>query len=356
MELLEIKLECDQTTLFKNLQNKSGEIDCPACHDHKIDVEQCLSMLINRELMLKKKIELSLEENLKEELMIKLDDQFGNMVNQIDLRCETLIKQIKDYTQDLIDQLQAKKTGLEEQIENIESTGLSKNAFYMELANETTLSNKIKIEKQYEEKINERKQFFLEKLKVFDYYLKTPETNIEELVGSLELKDIDKIEKVITEKENDDYVEDFLNQHQSALISLKSKANNKFVCADFFGIAPLNANKNVVGRWEKFVLIKNIDGTVSFKLNFNKKYVRACKKGSGFLLAKSLEIGDKEKFKLETNRDGSFSFRALVNNKLVMPNDGESGYLIAKGDVVNDHQRFFIQILNFNHFSQFNLN
>ncbi|RNA01116.1 hypothetical protein BpHYR1_025437 [Brachionus plicatilis] len=85
MDSLEIKLDCDQTTLYQNLKDKWERIQCPACKDHTIDVDQCLSMLYNKELILRNKIELDLDKNLKDELIIKLDDK---VVNQIDLQAK----------------------------------------------------------------------------------------------------------------------------------------------------------------------------------------------------------------------------------------------------------------------------
>ncbi|RNA22896.1 cellulase (Glycosyl hydrolase family 5) [Brachionus plicatilis] len=323
MDLLEVKLDCDQTTLYQNLKDKSGKIDCPACKDHTIEVEQCLSMLFNKELILRKKIELALENNLKDELMIKLDDQFDKVVNQIDLQCENMIKRIKDYTQGLIDQLQNEKCELSKTIEN--SQEIIKESFVKEIAKEETLSNKIKIEKQYEKKLDEQKQTIdsiLDKMMECDYYLKVSEVKIEELVGSLELNKNLEITKIKSENvECPNHVNDALDRHGSILISLNAKINGKFVTSEYFGMASLRSNRSSVSYWELFCLLKNDDNTVTLQSKFNKKFVKPC---GEVLIAKSEVLGDREKFYLINNQDGSYSFRSMLTKNYVMSNVGQS--------------------------------
>ena len=47
MDMLKIKLDCEEWTNYNNLENKSGKIQFPECKNHEIDVEQCLNLLIN---------------------------------------------------------------------------------------------------------------------------------------------------------------------------------------------------------------------------------------------------------------------------------------------------------------------
>ncbi|RNA30952.1 hypothetical protein BpHYR1_002246 [Brachionus plicatilis] len=63
MNLLEIKLDCDQTTSHQKLTDKFGKIRSSACKNQTIHGEQCFS----RELMLRNKIELDLDKNLEDE-------------------------------------------------------------------------------------------------------------------------------------------------------------------------------------------------------------------------------------------------------------------------------------------------
>ncbi|RNA04558.1 cellulase (Glycosyl hydrolase family 5) [Brachionus plicatilis] len=351
MDLLEVKLDCDQTTLYQNLKDKSGKIDCPACKDHTIEVEQCMSMLFNKELILRKKIELALENNLKDELMIKLDDQFDKVVNQIDLQCENLIKRIKDYTQGLIDQLQNEKCELSKTIENMDSHEIIKESFVKEIVKEATLSNKIKIEKQYEKKLDEQKQTILDKMKECDYCLKVSEVKMEELVGSLELNknfdmskiEIENVDKARSEEKKVDHVNDVLNRNGSTLISLYAKINEKFVTSEFFGMAPLKSNRSWVADWELFFLLKNDDNTVTLQSKFNKRFVRPY---GEVLVAKSVVLGDWEKFYLVNNQDDSYSFRSMLTKNYIMSDVGQSGNLVVRGGEINDHHKFYIEVRN----------
>ena len=102
MDLLKIKLDCEEWTDYRNLEAKSGKIQCPECKDHEIDVEACLNMISNREIIKRAKIEEALDENIKQDLSIQLNRLFDDVINQIDLQCENVIKEVNEYRSKLI--------------------------------------------------------------------------------------------------------------------------------------------------------------------------------------------------------------------------------------------------------------
>jgi type 1 glutamine amidotransferase len=84
----------------------------------------------------------------------------------------------------------------------------------------------------------------------------------------------------------------------SGRIALRSRANNMFVCAENAGAASLIANRGAAGSWETFQLIRNTDGTVSLLATVNSKYVTAENAGAQPLIANRAAIGLWEKFDL----------------------------------------------------------
>jgi type 1 glutamine amidotransferase len=81
-------------------------------------------------------------------------------------------------------------------------------------------------------------------------------------------------------------------------IALRAKANGQIVCADNAGATALIANRATPGSWETFQLINNPDGTVSLRATVNNRYVTAENAGAGALIANRTAIGQWEKFDL----------------------------------------------------------
>jgi hypothetical protein len=82
------------------------------------------------------------------------------------------------------------------------------------------------------------------------------------------------------------------------VISLRARVNGRYVCAESGGTQPLIANRDAVGQWEKFLMIRNADGSVSLKANVNGKYVAAENVGNSSLVANRTAIGFWERFDL----------------------------------------------------------
>jgi type 1 glutamine amidotransferase len=79
-------------------------------------------------------------------------------------------------------------------------------------------------------------------------------------------------------------------------VALRARANGRYVCAEGGGTAPLIANRSQIGPWETFTVIRNADATVSLRARANGRYVVAEAAGSDSLIANRVAIGLWEKF------------------------------------------------------------
>jgi hypothetical protein len=68
------------------------------------------------------------------------------------------------------------------------------------------------------------------------------------------------------------------------IVSFRSLANGKLVCAENAGANPLITNRDVVGPWEQFEMVQNGDG-FAFKSIANGMHVCAEAGGSQALIA-----------------------------------------------------------------------
>lgn len=115
-----------------------------------------------------------------------------------------------------------------------------------------------------------------------------------------------------------------------------SVANGGVVCAENGGSDPLAANRESCGgAWETIVLENNDDGTVSLKSVANNKYVCAVVDEQNQLLPRSSSVGTWEKFQIEKIQDGEYALKACANGKYVQANMDEGGKLVAASDSVS---------------------
>ncbi|CAF0796146.1 unnamed protein product [Brachionus calyciflorus] len=105
---------CGFGVCYEHIEYLAKKFKCPVCKDHNIDKEECLSMRINLE-----KIDFIKQERLKEigkspETFI--NNIFTQLINNVDIKREKLMmmfeKQINDYSQQLINELQKHKKNL----------------------------------------------------------------------------------------------------------------------------------------------------------------------------------------------------------------------------------------------------
>ncbi|RNA37036.1 importin subunit alpha-7-like [Brachionus plicatilis] len=112
-------MDCEEWTSYSNIENKSGKIECPECKNHEIDTKLCLDMLVNKEIIKRKLIELSFEDIVEVNYSAELDNQFDVTINKIDLECESAIKEINDYRDSLFKKLNEKKMNLINQMKKL---------------------------------------------------------------------------------------------------------------------------------------------------------------------------------------------------------------------------------------------
>lgn len=115
----------------------------------------------------------------------------------------------------------------------------------------------------------------------------------------------------------------------------KALANNKVVCAENTGNDPLIANRDAYGgAWESLTIVNNSDGTISLKSGANNKYVCAVIDESNQLLARSASISTWEKFTLYKVADNQYALKAVANGNYVKADLNNNGVLYASSSSV----------------------
>ncbi|MFD5317213.1 alpha/beta hydrolase [Streptomyces sp. NPDC127098] len=125
-----------------------------------------------------------------------------------------------------------------------------------------------------------------------------------------------------------------------AVVSLRSRANNQYVCAENGGAGQLVANRASVGPWERFDLIDLGSGAVALRSHANNQYVCAENAGAEPLVANRASVGPWETFQRVNNADGSVSLRAQINSRYVSAQGGGSQPLIANATSIGAAESF----------------
>jgi GH25 family lysozyme M1 (1,4-beta-N-acetylmuramidase) len=124
------------------------------------------------------------------------------------------------------------------------------------------------------------------------------------------------------------------------VISLRARADSKFVCADNGGSTPMIANRGFVGYWEQYDEIDFGDGTVGLRAHANGKYVSAGDTGGSSLIADQVFAGPSEHFVESTNEDGTISLQSPVNGMYVTAENRGTEPLIANRTSVGSWEKF----------------
>jgi type 1 glutamine amidotransferase len=125
-----------------------------------------------------------------------------------------------------------------------------------------------------------------------------------------------------------------------SLISLRAKANNRYVTAESAGAGPLIANRPAVGQWEHFDLVERGGDTVALRAHANYSYVCAEAGGTQALIANRGSLGAWETFILIRNPDGTVSLLASANGKFVTAEKAGAAPLIANRDAIALWEKF----------------
>jgi hypothetical protein len=126
----------------------------------------------------------------------------------------------------------------------------------------------------------------------------------------------------------------------STVVSLRARANSRYVCAENAGTAALIANRTAIGAWEQFDLLDAGGGNVALRAHANNQLVCAENAGASALIANRTAIAAWETFQLIRNSDGTVSLRSLANNNYVTADNAGASPLIAKSTAIGTWERF----------------
>lgn len=124
------------------------------------------------------------------------------------------------------------------------------------------------------------------------------------------------------------------------IVSLRSRANNQYVCAENAGADPLIANRTAIGDWERFDLLDLGGGAVALRARVNGRYVCAENAGANALIANRTAVGPWETFQRVNNSDGTTSLRAQANNLYVSTGNAGTAPLIANRTTIGPSESF----------------
>lgn len=121
--------------------------------------------------------------------------------------------------------------------------------------------------------------------------------------------------------------------------------NGHYFVAEGNGGGELNANRNSMGPWEKFSIIRNGDCTFSLQTG-NGHYVVAEQNGGDDANANRSFIGPWEKFNLIKNNDHTFSFKTKDGYYFVAEGNG-GGAVNANRTSIGPWEKFtFVKEVN----------
>lgn len=125
-----------------------------------------------------------------------------------------------------------------------------------------------------------------------------------------------------------------------SVVALRSMANNKIVAAESAGGAPLIANRDAVGSWERFTLQRLGGSEVALRASVNGRFVCADSGGAAPLVANRTAAQGWEQFELVNNSDGTVSLRSRANNLFVTAEHAGSQPLIANRSAIGAWEKF----------------
>ncbi|MFG1810485.1 xylosidase [Streptomyces sp. NPDC049040] len=126
----------------------------------------------------------------------------------------------------------------------------------------------------------------------------------------------------------------------TTVVSLRARANGRYVTADNGGASPLIANRTSVGPWEQFDLLDQGGGTVALRAHANSLYVCAGNAGASPLIANRTAPGAWETFQLVHNSNGSVSLKAQVNGLYVTTENAGAAALVANRATIGGWEQF----------------
>jgi hypothetical protein len=129
-------------------------------------------------------------------------------------------------------------------------------------------------------------------------------------------------------------------QPPTTVVSLRSRANSRYVTADNAGASALIANRTTIGPWEQFDLVDAGNGNIALRAHANSLLVCADNAGASALIANRTAAGAWETFQLIRNSDGTVSLRSLANNNIVTADNAGASALIANRTTISTWEKF----------------
>lgn len=130
------------------------------------------------------------------------------------------------------------------------------------------------------------------------------------------------------------------NSGQSTAVSLRARANGRYVCAENGGSRAMIANRGAIGLWEQFDMVDRGNGNVALRAKANYLYACAESGGTGPLITNRYVAGEWETLALIRNGDGTVSLRARANGRYVCAENGGASSLIANRDAIGLWESF----------------
>ena len=124
------------------------------------------------------------------------------------------------------------------------------------------------------------------------------------------------------------------------VVSLRARADNRYVTAESAGAAPLIANRAAIGGWEQFDVLDAGGGNIALKAHANGLIVCADNAGASALIANRTAVGPWETFRLIQNPNGTVSLLAAVNNRYVTAENAGAAALIANRTAIGTWEQF----------------
>ncbi|MEV7288164.1 xylosidase [Streptomyces sp. NPDC093252] len=123
-------------------------------------------------------------------------------------------------------------------------------------------------------------------------------------------------------------------------ITLRARANNKFVTAENAGTSSLIADRDAAGAWERFDRLDLGGGKIALRARVNGRIVCADSAGTAALAPNRLAVGAWETFRLITHSDGTVSLLAEVNGRYVTADDAGASPLVANRTAAGVWEKF----------------
>jgi hypothetical protein len=124
------------------------------------------------------------------------------------------------------------------------------------------------------------------------------------------------------------------------VVSLRSRADNRYVTAENAGASALIANRTAIGGWEQFDLLDAGGGNIALRAHANGRIVCADSAGASALIANRTAVGPWETFRLVRNPNGTVSLLAFVNNRYVTAESAGASALIANRTAIGPWEQF----------------